>query len=158
MPCNPRDFPIFTSPDKETIRRALLKISNYLRIFSTKTGLTDIAAHDTILYDIIDRIEKRRVYFHIFYNGCEMGEPNEAALLCFWILKRMPFFSPALPAPILNTKIALYVFIGVLTYLRNTEGTVIAISDQAIKDLYYAFCYRDLSKEAIMLLVKSFSE
>jgi hypothetical protein len=155
MPFKPDDFPVFTSPDKTTIIGALEKINHYLRHFSAETGIGDITVHDTVLYEIVERIEKRRVYFHIFYNGCKMGELNEISLLCFWILKLMPFFNITTPTPILNVKIAIYIFISMLTYMKNKTGKKVNMDEQIINDLYYSFCYRDLSKEAIMMLAES---
>jgi hypothetical protein len=155
MPFKPEDFPIFSSPDENTIREAIAKLNSYLRNFSTNTGITNIIVHDVILYEIIERIEKRRVYFYIFYDGCEMGEMNEISLACFWIMKLMPFFCPNIPAAKLNAKIAIHVFVNMLTYVKNTTGKKLNITSQIIRDLFYSFCYRDISKESIMLLAES---
>jgi hypothetical protein len=155
MPYRPEDFGIFTTPDRTTIQTELKKISGYLFNFHKNTGITDFSAHDEILFEVIERVEKRRVYFHIFYNGCEMGEVNEVSLLCFWILKLTPFFSRDMPSSELNGKIALHIFVNMLTYVHNNESKQVNINKQIINDLYYAFLYRDLSKESIMLLAES---
>ncbi|MCL1967626.1 MAG: hypothetical protein FWF67_07055, partial [Fibromonadales bacterium] len=39
---------------------------------------------------LIGRVEKRKIYFHIFHR-LKMDELNEAAFYCFWILKLQPF-------------------------------------------------------------------
>jgi hypothetical protein len=92
MPYRPDDFGIFTTPDRATIQADLRKINDYLFNFSRNTGIADFIAHDEVLFEVIERVEKRRVYFHIFYDGCNMGEINEVSLLCFWILKRQSCF------------------------------------------------------------------
>jgi hypothetical protein len=155
MPFKPEDFPIFSPPDSATINIAINKIKLYLTDFSKNTKIADITIYDKMLFEIIERIEKRRVYFHIFYDGCEMGELNEISLLCFWILKLTPFFSPGVPTSTLNAKIAIHIFIKMLTFIKNTTGKQVNLTDQIIKDLHYAFCYRDVSKESIMLLAES---
>ena len=103
------DFPIFTSLDKITVQNMLAKIANYLHNISDiiKIDHGKIDTSMDIMYEIIERIEKRRIYFHIYYNGCKMGELNEGALMCFWINKLTPFHYNGIPNNILNAKVAL---------------------------------------------------
>jgi hypothetical protein len=155
MPFRPDEFPLFTPLDRATIEGHIAKVSGILGDFVTQTGITDIAVHDRALYEIIERIEKRRVYFHIFYNGCKMGELNEAAFLCFWILKLTPFYSLTMPSHTLNTKIAVYLFGKILAFTAKRMNKPVRLSKQIIDDLFYAFSFRDLSKEAIMLIAET---
>ena len=69
MANKPEEFPIFTSLDKKTIQDMLLKISNYLHNVSDiiKIDHKEIDTSMDIMYEIIERIEKRRIYFHIYY-------------------------------------------------------------------------------------------
>jgi len=154
MANKPQDFPIFTSLDKNTIQNLLSKILSYLCNISSilKIDPTKIDIPKDIMYEIVERIEKRRVYFHIFYDGCKMGELNEGALICFWILKLHPFQYNGIPNNILNAKIALCLFMNVLRYHTNKTNTKLNITNNIINDIYYSFRFRDLSKEAIMLL------
>jgi hypothetical protein len=108
-----------------------------------------------VLLDIFERIEKRHIYFHIFYDGCTLGEINEAALMCFWIIKLNPFSSRTIVSNLLNAKIALHFLIHVLAYHAKKKGKGINCTDQIAADLLYALRYRDLSKEAIMALAES---
>jgi len=108
MANKPVEFPIFTKLDNNMVREYLLKLNQYLNNFSEFTGITNIIIHEDTLLEIFDRIEKRRIYFHIFYNGCKMGELNEGALMCFWIIKLCPFTCQNIPPDILNAKIALF--------------------------------------------------
>jgi hypothetical protein len=155
MANKPHEFPIFSPLDQDTINALLSKLNYYLSGFVGKSGINDISAQDKVVYDIIERIEKRRIYFYIFYNGCEMGELNEGALMCFWILKLTPFTSLKIPISILNTRIALNVFFNMLFYIAKTRNKKVNCTSQIVNDLFYAFCYRDLSKEAIMALAES---
>jgi hypothetical protein len=122
MPFKPEEFAIFTKIDKTTFETQLGKINRYLQNFSRQTGIADITTHSEAIYQVIERVEKRRVYFHIFYNGCKMGELNESALICFWILKLMPFFCPSVCNTILNAKIALCIFTNALYMEARTTG------------------------------------
>jgi hypothetical protein len=155
MANKPKEFPIFSRLDKETIKGLLSRLNFYLSDFVSKSGAADLSVQDTILYEIFERIEKRRIYFHIFYNGCEMGELNEGALMCFWILKLTPFTSSKIPTSILNARIALSIFFKMLFYVAKTKSKKVNSTKQMIDDLFYAFCYRDLSKEAIMAIAES---
>jgi len=81
MANKPEDFPIFTKLDNSKASELLVKLNLYLNNFTQSTGIANIIVHEDTLLEIFDRIEKRRVYFHIFYNGCKMGELNEGALI-----------------------------------------------------------------------------
>jgi hypothetical protein len=84
-----------------------------------------------------------------------MGELNEGSLMCFWILKLMPFSHKSIPAYELNAKIALYLLNNMLLYYARKNGMRVNISDSLNTELYYSFRFRDISKEAIMALAKS---
>jgi hypothetical protein len=44
------------------------KLNRYLSQFPASHGIDDITADMNIVYEIAERVEKRRVYFHIFYD------------------------------------------------------------------------------------------
>jgi len=111
-----------------------------------------------IMYEIIERIEKRRVYFHVYHNGCKMGELNEGALMCFWIMKLTPFYLNGMPGNILNAKIALCLFMNVLHYHARKKNAKLSATKRMVDDIYYAFRFRDLSKEAVMVLAGSLTD
>jgi hypothetical protein len=151
----PEEFPLFTKLDKRqtTLLRSRFKV--YLKGFEANCGITDIYTSNPAMLEIYERIEKRRVYFHIFYNGCKMGELNEGSLMCFWILKLMPFSHHGIPANELNAKIALYLLNNMLLYYAKKNKRRVNISESLSKDIYYSFRFRDLSKEAIMVFAES---
>jgi len=167
MAYKPEEFPVFTPPDSSMISAWMKKLKDYfLHNVVNALGiqnLSELKFSRHILYEIFTRIEKRRVYFHIYHKGMEMGEINEGALLCFWILKLMPFQMKGMATSLLNTKIAYIVFVNLLHYIVNKSNKNagagaklhINIKKKLMDDLLYAFQYRDLSKEAIMALVES---
>ena len=155
----PDDFPKFTHPDSETIKHLMEKFPQYLHNISAVLGIKnsrEINACQETLYEIMIRVEQRRVYFHVFHNGLKMGEINEGALLCFWILKLTPFRHDNIPNSLLNTKIAITLFINMLYFVAAKTNKKVNIKSELLKNTLYAFRYRDLSKEAIMALADSF--
>jgi hypothetical protein len=151
----PEEFPLFTKLDERQIALLRSKIMVYLKDFEVNCGITNIYTSNPTMIEIYERIEKRRIYFHIFYNGCKMGELNEGSLMCFWILKLMPFSHQDIPANELNAKIALYLLNNMLFYYVKKNNKRINLSESIAQDLYYSFRFRDISKEAIMALAKS---
>jgi len=149
------EFPVFTKLDNSMACELLIKLNLYLNNFTQSTGIENIIVHEDTLLEIFDRIEKRRIYFHIFYNGCKMGEINEGALMCFWIVKLCPFTCLKIPPDILNAKIALFLFNRVLSLVAAKLHKRVCITEQTVKDLFYSFRFRDISKESLMLLAGS---
>jgi hypothetical protein len=171
MANKPGEFPIFTPIDSSVIKEWMNKLKYYLHnVVASIIGiekLSDIQFYRNAMYEIFNRIEKRRVYFHIYHKGMKMGEVHEGALLCFWILKLMPFHSKNISTSMLNTRIAFVIFMNMLYYVSSKENqkrekagqtrpkTKVNIRDKQMNDIMYAFQYRDLSKEAIMALADS---
>jgi hypothetical protein len=159
MANKPEEFPTFSPISADAMAQMLKKIEGYLgRNLSTMLGFdtSHIEISMDIIYEIIARVEKRRVYFHIFYDGCKMGELNEGALLCFWILKLCPFYCPGIETNILNAKIALCLFTNAIHYCARKQKKTAQIQPTTINNLYYAFRFRDISKESMMILAESF--
>ncbi len=87
----PEDFPKFEPLSKEIIAEKALNLRTWIWDNESDIPKGRLAVSNECVIDIIDLVEKRRVYFHIFH-GIEMSEWNEAALYCFWILKLQPFY------------------------------------------------------------------
>jgi hypothetical protein len=154
MANKPEEFPVFSHISQETVHSMIEKLNRYLSGFPYSHAINDITANMNIIYEIAERIEKRRVYFHIFYD-VNMNELNETSLLCFWILKLHPFFSNSVQTDILNAKIAVYLFFTAASYSANATNKHINMADRLVENIYYAFRFRDLSKEAIMAIAES---
>lgn len=155
MANTPEEFPEYTKLDKRQVTLMCAKFKLYLGDFQESQGLFGIKHDNAVLTEICDRIEKRRIYFYIFYNKCKMGELKEGSLMCFWILKLMPFSHGNIPANELNAKMALYLFNNVLLYHAKKNNKKVNISDSINQNLYYSFRFRDISKEALMALAES---
>jgi len=158
MPYKPDDFPIFSHIDKSTIDQMSMKIIKFLGNISSVLGINtiEIIYSEDILIEIIERIEKHRVYFHVFHDGCKLGELNEGALLCYWIAKQHPFYHPNIKANTLNIKIAICLFTNAIYYYSEKMKWDKRISEHFINDLYYSLKFRDISKESLMIIANSF--
>jgi hypothetical protein len=155
MANTPDEFPVFTKLDARQAALLSSKFKFYLKDFETRYGITNIFTKYSAIVEICERVEKRRIYFHIFYNKCKMGELNEGSLMCFWILKLTPFSHNDISSNELNAKIALHLFYSVLLYIARKKGKNVNLADSLYSSLYYSFRFRDLSKEAIMALAES---
>ena len=159
MANKPEEFPVFTPLDTPEMKKILEDVipkllGNVMPALGVE-NLSEITMHYEAMFEIFTRVEKRRMYFHIYYNGLQMGELNEAALICFWILKLMPFKHPVISNSTINTKIAYYFFINTLFYVAAKKKKKVNVNELLKDNLLYAFKYRDLSKEAIMALAES---
>jgi len=154
----PEEFPIYSQPDSATMQQLMNKIPQFLHniaaVLQIKSPNEILVCQET-LYEILTRVEKRRVYFHIYYDGKKLGERNEGALICFWILKLMPFKHDTIPTSTLNVKIAYTFFINMLYYEAAHSKRKVNIKSDLLTNTLYAFKYRDLSKEAIMAMAES---
>jgi len=158
MANNTYQFSQYEPADEETIAKLMNKLQSYIQNIAGVLRIdnpADIFCREEVLYEIFNRIEMRRLYFHIFHKGTDMGELNEGSLLCFWILKLMPFEHDNFPNITLNVKIVSCIFINMLKYVAKKKGRRVNIKADTIDYLAYAFMYRDLSKEAIMALAES---
>ena len=156
----PDDFPVFSCVEKHTVEKMSVKLIKLLENLSSVLHIntTEITYSERMLIEIFERIEKRRIYFHVFYNGCDMGELNEGALLCFWVAKLQPFYHPKFDTTKLNAKIAVCLFTNVIYFYSDKIKQERRVPAKFINDLYYSLLYRDISKESLMILAESFFE
>ena len=69
--------------------------------------------------------------------------------------KIVPLYLSKIPPDILNAKIALFLFNRVLSLVAVKLHKRVLMTEQNVKDLYYSFRFRDISKESLMLLAGS---
>jgi hypothetical protein len=150
-------FPIFNGIDKNTIdllgKRIIQYLKNYEDFFGFNTS--EIEVLDKLLGEVIERVEKHRIYYYIFYDGHEMDLLSEVAFYCYWIAKLHPFHLPKTDSNVLNSKIALWFFTG---SVNNSEeykisGDSINKLYTILKDLKY---FSETNEEPFILLAKSF--
>ncbi|GBU22823.1 hypothetical protein R80B4_02735 [Fibrobacteres bacterium R8-0-B4] len=111
----------------------------------------EIICKKDVIFDIIERVEMRQVYFHIFHNKI-MSERNAISNTCFWIMKLSPLLYKPKPSQPTNTFFAIYLFLKMLKKVSLAKQKTITFNQDFIKNITYAFIYRDISKEAIMAI------
>lgn len=120
---------------------------------------------EDIVLSIIAKVDQRRKYFEYFHQ-LEMSEYKEMALICFWYIKLHPISitqdvdnrnSHAYSS--INEKLAVYFMFSTFRSMLKTSGlsTYIldSISKKYVRELIYSFTFRDISKEAMILLAES---
>ena len=151
------DFPIFGVMDESAYAALENQLLDELKRCSPTIGVewSNVRYSEHRLRHVIDMVERRRIYFHIFHGGMSMGELNEGCLLSFWILKLYPFFDTETPDVNVNRLFALRLFTNTILYIAEQRGQGTNINEDVVNHLIHAFTYRDLSKEAIMAIGES---
>ncbi|MCM1235691.1 MAG: hypothetical protein NC489_36820 [Ruminococcus flavefaciens] len=115
---------------------------------------------------IIVKVDQRRRYFEFFHH-LEMSEYKEAALNSFWYVKLHPVnFKGTISAEqqsqiydSINEKLALYIIIKTLRVMLEKKHlstkALDALPSSYLDELIYTLTYRDISKEALIILVES---
>ncbi|MDR0920035.1 MAG: hypothetical protein LBM93_12465 [Oscillospiraceae bacterium] len=110
----------------------------------------NILINDMALNEVIEMVNKRHLYFKVFHKGMKLGEPNETALYCYWILKLNPFFDKTEK----NRNINVWFSLGMMfTMAKELAEEEICISKNMFKTILHSFEYHELTKEAIMDIV-----
>lgn len=109
--------------------------------------------------DIIIRVHKRRHYFKVFHNDMNTSEYKETALYCYWILKLRPLWidpKEYKSSERINEKFALHMYITLLKKYNGDFSEKDGINIRHIKELLYSFRFRDLTKEAMILMLEPY--
>lgn len=137
------------------------------KIFLEFLRSEDCSVYNNKCYDInernlaeaIVRTFKRKEYYKYFHNIPNISELKQASLLSFWIMKLKPFTvleERSILRVSVNEKFALNIILSTIQYLLSKkQKEFIMPSKSLIQDTIYSFKYRDLSKEAIMMLADS---
>ena len=154
--------------NNEELKKLWDKHKKVIESFIIENGYNNnnIYINEKTVMAIIAKVDQRRKYFK-YFHGLEMSEYKEVALICFWYIKLHPICSVSkdvLQDDIaefnsINEKLAVYyLLITLKAMLRNRNKDVDVVDElpvEYIKELTYSFTYRDLSKEALILLVES---
>lgn len=126
----------------------------------------NIYINENIVMAIIAKVDQRRRYFK-YFHGLDMSEYKEVALICFWYIKLQPIciVSKDVVAKDLrvydsiNEKLAVYYLLATLRCMLNEKqlstDLLDALPKKYINEMVYSFTYRDISKEALILLIES---
>ncbi len=114
------------------------------------------------MLETIIRVDKRRVYYQ-FYHRMEIDELKHAALYVYWILKLRPFvmtdhrYAHKKEYCDINEMFSLYL---IMLTLAGTHRLTIPLAgdEPEFKDLRYSFRYRNISIDAMVVLVESLND
>ena len=130
--------------------------------YSKGLDTEQLSRNDRTLYTIIERVYKRKYYFLVFQDGCKISEYKEASLLAYWILKLRPLWIDPKCEIIdqfekydVNEYFALFVLSSVLNTDVFSDDAIFKDKDY-IEELLYSMRFRDLTKEAFMLLMDEY--
>ena len=151
----------------EELQSEALRLNEIVLAFLNANGYDpkNVFVDETSIFQIITRIHKRKQYYLYFHN-LDVSDLKELGLYCFWIVKLRPLSrknendSPETKADFesINEKFAVY---NIITKLRSllpenkTNSVNAFFSNKYIYELVYSFTYRDISKEAMILLVET---
>jgi hypothetical protein len=156
---NPSDYPWFGKISDEKIKEKAGLLMKWIWNHEIDVPRDRLSVSGSCIANIIELVERRRVYFHVFHR-IKMSEWNEAALYCFWIAKLHPFLE--VPPPSIkarqvneiNAIIAVRMLYNAANKIRQGQGRV-RLKQMNISNLVHAFRYRDISKEAVMALFEN---
>ena len=139
-------------------------IENFIR--NNKYNPQNIDINVEQIMAIISKVDQRKRYFK-YFHGLDMSEYKEVALICFWYIKLRPISiccKEITPQELksyesINEKLAVYLLLSTFRAILNDKKLATQQLDRLpkkyISELIYFFTYRDISKEAMILLVES---
>lgn len=163
---NPISFPRYTDLSVEDAKSQVNKLIRLWNTFVQKNdeNLDDcqVDVNKRNLFEIVERVNKRKYHYYIYHNMSELSEIRETALLCFWIIKLKPFTVLNEESKLrdsANEYFSVYLILSILQYLTLSLGKEFEKpSDSFIKDTVYILKYREMSKEAMILFVSSIAQ
>ena len=138
--------------------------------YQEKTGITVLSSETDIenwldpyiLGEIVDKVTNRKEYYYQFHN-MEVSEFKETAFYAYWIMKLQPVCTAAAKlsdprfAAQINEEFAFYYILNSLGNIAKTKGDNFCSSRISVRlydEMIYTFRYRDVSKEAMMMIVE----
>jgi len=160
MANKPIDFPMFSGVDENTYHEMGEKIIGYLKREKLSRFLNidtkEIILSEETLRNVIDYVERRRVFYHIFFSGHRMSELTEGAILCYGIAKLRPFFHICVDKKLLNVKIGLCLLTGAVHYYYEKTKQKYFVSEQILNYIFNTLMSETISEDSLINLVESF--
>ena len=134
--------------------------NNFLDVYGLPADIECLEDKCSII-EMIRRVDKRKAYYHCFHD-MSINEHKEVSLYAYWIMKFHPFFITdrrfygSKKASLLNESFAIYLIAGIVIGAKKLRHIEFVEHNYTGK-LQYSFRYRQLSMEALMLLVESLS-
>lgn len=141
----------------------LALLEEQFRRFVAYSGYPDDLKYSISRRDLVDavmRVDKREAYFYYFHNKMEINERKKMALYVYWILKFKPFkvtdnrYVDKKRESCVNEAFAVYMICSILFDADKLSDTS-SKKETFYKKLMYAFRFRNISIDAMLLLVES---
>ena len=158
----------YTRLDDDDVDKEIANLNQVVKEFckSINFPYDRIEANIKTLEEIVIRVHKRKVYFHFFHDEMEPSQYKVTGLYVFWILKLRPFWVSIYEnddenemdiATRINEHISLYIVLSLIqgfnkSFIENGQDLLSGY----IEELLYSFRYRDISKEALYLMLDPF--
>ena len=163
---NPISFPQYADLSVDEAKTQVNKMiglwNSFVRMNDPTLGNDQVDVNKRNLFEIVERVNKRKYHYYIYHNMSELSEVRETALLCFWIIKLKPFTVLNENSKLrdsANEYFSVYLILSILQFLTLRLGKEFEIpSDSFIKDTVYILKYREMSKEAMILFVSSIAQ
>ncbi|MCL2282060.1 MAG: hypothetical protein FWC26_01940 [Fibromonadales bacterium] len=104
------------------------------------------------IVDIVDMVERRRIYYHIFHEKMQMSESKEIALYCYWILKLQPFLLYKNGKHHKKQGNEVNAIITYRLLLNMVRAINKRLPENSMNPILHGFRYHDLSKESIIAM------
>ena len=124
----------------------------------------DYFIHKKNLYEVLRRVDKRRVYYKVFHDLVKINEFKFVALQCYWINTLKPFMVVNDTSNIYNSPNELFSVYLIISMVRSVfedvypEEKFVYPSPKRISDMVYNFKYCDLSREGTIAFVETFAD
>lgn len=147
---------------------AFLKVNDPQLLASVKYHI-----HNRNIFEIIRRVDKRKVYYKVFHKLDAISEYKRTALVCYWIITLKPFFVFDENSPLYNSPNELFALYLILATIRSAYGKICKLdpdfaktnslgfsypSEERMGDIVYNFKYTDISREAMINFVETFAD
>ena len=154
----------YSEIDMEIASKEAERINSLFDNFLLSNGFHNLTyiVNNTDLLLIVRKVDQRKHYFKEFHN-LDMSELKEISLICFWLTKfrvyRVENQEDDSINDSINEKFCVYLIIhtirSLLKTLNKPDDSLNYLSKEYIYQLVYSLRFRDLSKEALILLTET---
>lgn len=162
-------YKFYEMPNSDVLKKDMLVIKecwdSFLELYKNEENINCNITYtmDTLaLEEMVKRVYERRDYFARYHKGMEMSEFKEIGLYMFWLVKFQVFrincdeidskakFN-------INEDFSLYFMLCALKNLANKlqlKYDSFKLQGRVYSEILYSLAFRDLSKEALGLIVE----
>jgi hypothetical protein len=138
--------PMFIHSECKQLKEIIGKVCRLLKL-----DIDSIFVNKNI-YAAYYRVDQRKVHYKMYRQGMTLGEINEAAILCYWIIRYRPIRFKDGSFDAINEIVAYYMLIFAVCGASQKK-----LSDfsSITADILYAFMNRNMTYDTMTLLAKA---